>query len=37
MSVQADGTGNKPVKTTATGDAKDTGTPVSIARLPPMT
>jgi len=30
MSVQSDGTGNPPVKTTATGNAKDTGTPVSL-------
>lgn len=30
MAIQADGSKNKPVKTTATGNAKDTGTPVSI-------
>jgi hypothetical protein len=35
MAIQIDGSGNKPVKTTATGNAADTGTPVSIAPTRP--
>lgn len=31
MAIKVDGSGNKPVKTTATGNAKDTGTPVNVA------
>jgi hypothetical protein len=31
MAIQADGSSNKPVKTTATGNAADTGTPVTPA------
>lgn len=35
MAIQADGSKNKPVETTATGNAKDTGTPVSLAPTKP--
>jgi hypothetical protein len=35
MAIQVDGSKNKPVKTTATGNAADTGTPVSLPPIKP--
>jgi hypothetical protein len=36
MAIQTDGSGNKPVKTTSTGNAADTGTPVSLPPTRPV-